>query len=157
MHTCIAKVELRDDTFTNSYEAEQLQSGFVSNLCGVPVSNALVTVGTTARISLLIVNHTLRRRCLIARHKWVERVNIISALEAKQLHVEERESEQGNEPEEFRVPILKLLKKNIDLFATNDKVLGRTDTVKIRINTDGHVPIKNHSYHTTPHKKKTSR
>lgn len=51
MPKCITKVGLRDDKLKNSYKVEQLKSGFVSNLCGVPIESAIVTVGTTVRRS----------------------------------------------------------------------------------------------------------
>lgn len=78
----------------------------------------------------------------------VDSVNIISPLEEKH-HVEKGELRQANKPEEFWVPMNKLLKKNKDLFAKVNKDLGRTDTVKIRINTDGHVAIKTRPYCTS--------
>lgn len=57
MHTCKAKVSLQDDKLTNPYEFEQLKSGFISNLCGILVASAIVTVGTVGRIPLFIANN----------------------------------------------------------------------------------------------------
>lgn len=57
---------------------------------------------------------------------------------------------------ELRVLIHNLLKKNKDFFARNDKDFGRIDTVKMCINTNRHVPLKKHTYHTPlTHTKKT--
>lgn len=151
MHMCKAKVGLWDDKLTNSYEVEQLKLGFASNLCGILVVSAVITVGAMGRIPLLIVSNmkqtvTLRRGCSIARLNQVASVNIISPSEVKQHHIEEGELVQVNMPEEFRVVIHKLL--NLDL--------RRTDMVKMCINTDGHVPIKMPISHTS-HTKKASR
>lgn len=47
--------------------------------------------------------------------------------------------------EELIIPIHKLLKKNRDIFATNDKDLGTTDTVKMRktdVKKTYHTPLR---------------
>ena len=41
-----------------------------------------------------------------------------------------------------------MLKRNRDLFVSEDKHLGRTDTVKMRIDTGTHAPIKRRPYRT---------
>lgn len=126
------------------------------------IAGAVVTVGTTSRTPLLIVKNTnqmvtLRRWCQAARLNLIDSVDIICALESKRHHVEEGELEEASVREEFRVPIHKLLKKNKGLFVKKEKDLGRKNTVKMRINTNGHVPIKRRPYRTPPHSKKTDR
>lgn len=56
--------------------------------------------------------------------------------------------EQANVPEKFKLEVDKLLKRNRDLFASEDKDLGRTDTVEMHINTGTHEPIERRQYHT---------
>ena len=51
-------------------------------------------------------------------------------------------------PEEFKPEIDGLLKRNRDLFFSEDKHLGRTDIVKMRFDTGTHEPIKRRPYRT---------
>lgn len=51
-------------------------------------------------------------------------------------------------PSKFRAPIQKLLNKNKDLSATTDKNLGRTHTVKMRIDTDNQDEPVSYSFET---------
>lgn len=137
----MSKVGLWDDMLRKPYEVEQLKSVFASSLY------AVLTVGTMDRIPLLVVNNTnqtvtLRGRCPIARLNQVDSFNTTPPLETKRHHVKERELDQVNVPEEFRVLIYMLQKKNRNLFATNGKDLCGRDMVKMRINTDGQVAIK---------------
>jgi len=46
-------------------------------------------------------------------------------------------------PIEQHTDIVRLLKRNSDLFAKKDADLGHTDTVKMKIDTGNHRPIKN--------------
>lgn len=80
MHMCLAKSRLREDKLTNSYAVEQLKLRLVGNLRGVSVASAVVTVGETVRIPLLIVNSTdeivtFRQRYPRARLNQVGSVN----------------------------------------------------------------------------------
>ena len=49
---------------------------------------------------------------------------------------------------EHKQKIIELLKKNVDLFAQNDSDLSHTDSVKMKINTGDHPPIKLRPYRT---------
>ena len=49
---------------------------------------------------------------------------------------------------EHKQKIIELLKKNVDLFAQHDSDLCHTDTVKMKINTGDHPPIKLRPYRT---------
>ena len=51
-------------------------------------------------------------------------------------------------PEEHRVRLVNLLEKNTDVFAAHETDFGRTDTVKMKIDTQGSPPIKQRSYRT---------
>ena len=49
-------------------------------------------------------------------------------------------------PNEFRTPIERLIKRNIGSFAESDLELGRTDVVKMNIDTGSNKPIKVPAY-----------
>lgn len=53
---------------------------------------------------------------------------------------------QTNVPEEFKLEFDKLLKRNKDLFVSEDKGLERTDTLEMRIDTGRHEPMRRRPY-----------
>ena len=53
-----------------------------------------------------------------------------------------------NVPDEHRQVIMNLITCNRDLFATKDTDLGKTDTIKMKIDTGNHPPIKFKPYRT---------
>ena len=66
---------------------------------------------------------------------------------------EETEEDAIDVPEKHRRNITRLVKKNNDLFAKKDKYLGHTSTVKMRIDYQGHRPLKNIPYRTLLNKR----
>ena len=62
--------------------------------------------------------------------------------------------EQAHAPKQFKPEIDRLLNRNRDLFVSDDKNLGRTDTVELRIDTGTHEPIRKRPYRTPPQTKK---
>ena len=54
--------------------------------------------------------------------------------------------EEINEPEQYADRIKKFLTRNSDIFAEKDSQLGHTNTVKMKINTEDHPPIKLRPY-----------
>ena len=51
-----------------------------------------------------------------------------------------------NVPEQYADRIKKVLTRNSDIFAEKDSQLGHTNTVKLKINTEDHPPIKLRPY-----------
>ena len=51
-------------------------------------------------------------------------------------------------PDEYRTAVVNFLKRHSDIFAFKDSELGHTDTVKMKIDTQGHPPIKLRPYRT---------
>lgn len=51
-------------------------------------------------------------------------------------------------PLEHRSLVQKLVRENSDLFANKDSELGHTDTVKMKLDTGDHAPIKLRPYRT---------
>ena len=51
-------------------------------------------------------------------------------------------------PEEYQEELENLLKENNDLFAFTDLELGRTDAIKMKIDTGNHPPIRLKPYRT---------
>lgn len=58
-------------------------------------------------------------------------------------------------PEEYISCVLEIVQANKDLFAKHDIELGHTETVKMKIKTGNHPPIKNRPYRTPLNKRQT--
>ena len=54
----------------------------------------------------------------------------------------------GDIPTKYKRKLERLLKDNADLFAATDMELGRTDAIKMKIDTGDHAPIKLKPYRT---------
>ena len=61
---------------------------------------------------------------------------------------EETEEDEIDVPDKYKRNITRLVKKNNDLFGKKDNYLGHTRTVKMRIDCQGHIPMKNRPYRT---------
>ena len=152
MHTCTAKTSLQSRK-EETFEIEQLRSGYVSSLCGISVANAVVTIGSARKFPLAILNNTnqtvtLRRGCPIARLSRAGSIDAISLSNKEKYNVTDQELDQVEVPSKFKAEISNILRENRDVFTSEDKNLGRTDTVKMRIDTADHEPIKKQPYRT---------
>lgn len=152
MHTCMARTKLRNGV-GRVYEIEQLRSGYVSRFCGISVANAVVRINKSRTFPMIIMNNTnqtitLRRGCPVAKFSTIGTVSEITLPTKQKYHIADADLGKVDVPEEFRPKISKLLEENKDLFVSEDKFLGRTDTVEMRINTGEHKPIKKQPYRT---------
>ena len=138
---------------------EQLSRGYASKFSGVSVANAIVRIKKSRKFPLLIMNNTnqtvtLKQGWSIARVNETSSITEITVPDKQTSHISDEELQQVNVSEEFKPEIDGLLKRNRDLFVCEDKHLGRTDTVKMRIDTGTHAPIKKVPIsHTTQTKK----
>lgn len=159
LHTCTGLTKLRNKR-GKEYEIEQLSSGYVSNLSGISVANAVVKIPKSRIFQLLIMNNTnqtitLKRGCPLAKLEKAGNITEITMPDKQNNKSSDVDLEQAHVPEEFKPKINKLLKRNRDLFVSDDKNLGRTDTVEMRIDTGTHEPIKKRPYRTPLKQRKT--
>ena len=131
-----------------AYVIEHQNSEFLRNFPGVSVTSAVISSDDHRKIPIVITNNT-NQTLKVYRGSVIG--NITSALE---IAVVENDEGGGSKVDlenvkvacQFRAPITKLVRHNSDLFATTDKDLGRTSTVKMRIDTGNHSPIKKSPY-----------
>jgi hypothetical protein len=85
---------------------------------------------------MMIVNNTnkarrLKKNCNVASAKRIEEVNLVSnKLKRCDEKVDKFDMSEIKVPEAHRLDITTLVRKNQDIFATSDKDLGCTDTLK---------------------------
>ena len=90
---------------------------------------------------------TLKRGCPIDKFERAGNITEIT-IPDKQNKSPDVDLEQAHAPEEFKPEIDKQLKRNRDLFVSDDKNLGRTDTAEMRLDTGTCEPIRKHPYRT---------
>jgi len=152
IHTCVGKTQSKSVN-RDAYQTEQLTSGYLSNLYGISVASTVVTLNKSQKVPILIMNNTnqtisLKRGCPVAKLHETAKINEISRADKTTYRLKDEELNKVEVPSEFREEVMTLLRKNIDLFTSEDKDLGRTDTVKMKIDTGEHKPIKKQPYRT---------
>ena len=145
----VCEVKIKNKMNKNkAYVIEHQNSEFLRNFPGVSVTSAVISSDNHRKIPIVLTNNTnqtlkVYRGCVIGC--------VTSALE---IAVVENDKGCGSKVDlenvkvacQFRAPITKLVRQNSDLFATTDKDLGRTSTVKMKIDTGNHSPIKKSPY-----------
>ena len=152
MHTCRGKTRISKG-WGDTYQTEQLTSGYVSSLCGISIANTVITLDRSNKVPVLIMNNTnqtvrLRRGCPVARLNGTLRIEEISRTNKPSQQVTSKELSEVKVDSEFKDEVMALLMKNRDVFASKDKNLGMTDTVQMKIDTGDHEPIKKQPYRT---------
>lgn len=74
------------------------------------------------------------------------RITSVNSKEISEISSGQNTNEKIDVPKRFEQSVQRLVNKNKDLFAKNDSDLGVTETVKMKIDTEGHHPIKNRPY-----------
>ena len=125
MHTCMARTALRNGG-GREYAIEQLSSGYASKFSGVSVVNAIVRIKKSRKFPLLIMNNTnqtvtLKQGWSIARVSDASNIPEITVPDKQTNQISNEELEQGDVSEEFKPEIDGLLKRNRDLFVSEDK------------------------------------
>ena len=152
IHSCVLR-PVTEQGIGRVFELEQLQSGELSNLSGVLMVNSVVRVGKNQTFEVGVVNNTnktisLRRGWPIAR---LSRIHQIQRFPLPSRHAGRPnipDLEGIKVPEAHQREVRRLVERNIDRFASEDKHLGRTNTVKMRIDTGNEPPIKKRPYPT---------
>ncbi|MCG8049023.1 MAG: reverse transcriptase domain-containing protein, partial [Candidatus Thiodiazotropha endolucinida] len=155
---CRCKVRDSPDLPVNKqYEISPIEIGFLSYEPGLMVSNSVCKLNGNRFIPVLVVNNTnktftIRKGCPLAKIEQVQgqtimSVNDVSKLQASEGHLVET-FEDLDVPEKHKKRVLDLILRNKDLFANKDSELSHTDTVKMKIDTGDHNPIKLRPYRT---------
>ena len=135
------------------FELEQLRTGELSNLSGVLMVNSVVRVGRNQTFQVGMVNNT--NQTISLRKGWpIAKLSGIQGIQ--KMPVQNGYTNDSGTPDltGIKVPkahendVRRLINKNIDRFASDDKHLGRTSTVKMRIDTGNEPPIKKRPYPT---------
>ena len=137
------------------YSVSAIDTNFTNSEPGLMVSNSLAKLGKGRTLPIMVVNNTnqtirLSKGCVIAQ---IESVDTHSVKEINELTNQSKIetcdwSSDVDAPAVYKSTIVDFLKKNQDLFAAKDSDLGHTDTVKMKIDTQNHPPIKLRPYRT---------
>ena len=154
---CLGKVRPCPDLPTGkSYEVHEINKGFIVNEPGLQIVNSVSVLDRNRNIPFLVVNNTDKYQT-IYRHGLVANIQQVENSHVKTVNSVLKNS-GNNETEidfsdlhvdnKYRKDIENIVLDNKDLFANKDSDLGHTDTVKMKINTQGHDPIKLRPYRT---------
>ena len=153
---CSGKIkESAEFPISKLYSVSAVETNFVGSEPGLSVSNSLAKLGKGRTLPIMLVNQTnktmrLSKGCVVAKLEPVQQESVrnINSI-INQTNLEQLDwSSDVDVPEEYKSRVVNFLKKNNDLFATKDSELGHTDTVKMKIDTQGHSPIKLRPYRT---------
>ena len=152
IHRCVLQ-PVAKQKIGHVFELEQVRTGELSNLSGVLMVNSVVRVGRNQTFQVGIVNNTnqtvsLRRGWPVAKLSGVNNI--------QRIPIQSRHKDKSNipdlagikVPEAYQREVGRLIDRNIDRFASEDKHLGRTNTVRMRIDTGREPPIKKRPYPT---------
>ena len=149
------KVKARRPLILNEvYSVRAVDAGFIKQEPGLMVANSIARAKRHRKVPLFVCNNTnktirLNKGNVIAR---IEEVNgdplpAKESVEACAL-LDDVSTDEARVPEQHRASLTRLLEDNADLFAKSDTDLGRTDAIKIKIDTGDHPPIRLKPYRT---------
>ena len=134
-----------------------LDEGLIANEPGLKLIGSVITVNKSKRLPVAIINTTnktyrLRRGCIVGKMETIQDQCLVEEVKQEQSTSEKKKVEtvinEDGVPEEYVNRLKDLIEKNSDLFASSDLDLGKTDTVKMTIDTGDHPPIKLKPYRT---------
>ena len=133
---CRGKTQIRSGN-RGTYQTEHLTSGYSSNMCSISVASAVVTLDNLLKVPVLIMNSknqtmTLRRGCYVDNLIKGTKISEISGADKTTHYFTDGELSKVEVPLEYGEGVMALLKKNVGLFTSEDKDLGRTDTLKMK-------------------------
>lgn len=148
-----------------AYQISAYDKGYIGSEPGLMVSNYVSFLDKNRRLPLLIVNNTnkeisLRKGCQVAKIIDVANENVMSinsAIKRNQTSISFDLNTDLVVPEAHRQLVTNLIKQHSDLFASKNSELGQTDTVKMKIDTGNHPPIKLRPYRTPLQNRKNNR
>ena len=135
--------------------------GYLSMEPGLQLQKSVVEVKAGRTFAALISNRTSRtfrvkRGSVIGKLERLKEENIVNSVR----ETGEEKGKAGDDwlddlsvPGDFESGVKKLVTENRDLFAQTDAELGHTDTVKMKLDTGEHPPIKMKPYRTPLNKR----
>ena len=140
-----------------SFKLSQTEKGYVAEEPGLELEETVTNVGTTGTLPIMLVNKTdkmyrLRRGAVVGK---LEHISVIATVKTTPDQTEDFDPSEVSAPEEYKSVVTELIEKNSDLFAQTDHDLGHTDTVKMKIDTGDHPPIRKKPYRVPLNKRKT--
>ena len=137
-------------------EISAVNLGDISNEPGVMVSSSITKTTTNRKVPVFIVNNTnktlqLKRGSIIGKVGPLSHKNVHDINNIKSDRPEHTGSDSTNDlsvPTENLEVIQNLLAENRDLFAEKDIDLSHTETVRMKIDTGTHPPIRMRPYRT---------
>jgi len=151
------------DVTENSRVVRQIGTDFIAKEPGLMVANSVVQLSKCKTVPLAIVNNTgktmtLNKGNVIARFEAISEEHDISAVAEvssstsnKKEHVSKLNSPHGESEE---VALDELLHRHRDLFAEADTEVGRTNILKMKIDTEENRPIALKPYRVPFHRSK---
>lgn len=139
-----------------TYQITPIECGFLSHEPGLMVTNSIGKLKSNRVLPIMIVNttnktYTVRKGCPVAKVEQLRGQDIMSVSKDSEPSVAGGSAETFEHidvPTEHKQKIVHLLQGNKDLFAQKDSELSHTDTVKMKIETGDHPPIKLRQYRT---------
>ena len=135
--------------------------GYLSMEPGLQLQKSVVEVKAGGTFAALISNRTsktfmVKRGSVIGKLERLKEENIVNSVR----ETGEVKGKAGDDwlddlsvPGDFEGDVKKLVTENRDLFAQTDAELGHTDTVKMKLDTGEHPPIKMKPYRTPLNKR----
>ena len=135
--------------------------GYLSSEPGLELQKTVVEMRRDRMFPVLISNRTnktfrVKRGSVIGKLEKLSEEHIVNSIQEMG---EEKEKARGDwlddvrAPEAFEDDVRDLVRGNKDLFAQSDAELGHTDTVRMKIDTGEHPPIKMKPYRTPLNKR----
>lgn len=118
-------------------QVENLDSGCIKEDPSLTIREFIGKVKSTRKIPVMILNetnkcYTFKRGCIIGKGKESTICTIQHPSDDNE-QLLEKDFQNLHVPTEHRVRVLTMLKRNNDLFASEDTELGHTDTVTMKI------------------------
>ena len=137
-------------------EFKQDGKSWVNEEPGLLLANSVSVLDRYRRCKALLVNttnktYTLKRGCVIGTISVVDDADMSNIAEvtrkSQPRDLPKRPNfEDAKVPAEYKNVLHRVLSANSDVFAAHDTDYGRTDTVTMKIDTQGHPPIKQRPY-----------
>ena len=138
-------------------EFSQDDKSWLKDEPGLLVANSVSILDDNTRCKVLLVNSTsktykFRQGCVLGTISLVDKKDITSIEEVTQKNSPNISPQPDfstiKVPDEYKNILLPMLNDNADVFAAHDTDFGRTETVRMTINTGDHPPIKQRPYRT---------
>ena len=138
-------------------EFQQDEKSWMKDEPGLLVANSVSILDKRSRCKVLLVNSTNKTYKI----KKGSVIGTVSAVDNSTLSTVQEVTKKNNKnlpdkpdfsnievPEQYKEEMISVLEANKDVFAAHDTDFGRTNAVKMRIDTKDHAPIKQRPYRT---------